>query len=56
LRCQACRLAAACAQCLGPGLPQLSVSAEGEYVIEGHGVDPDIEVEKDPADAIEDGG
>ena len=26
---------------------------EGKYVIEGHGVDPDIEVENDPADTIE---
>jgi tricorn protease len=25
---------------------------EGKYVIEGHGVDPDIEVENDPADVI----
>lgn len=30
-----------------------TASAEGKYVIEGHGVDPDIEVENDPADAIE---
>ncbi len=30
-------------------------SAEGEWVIEGHGVDPDIEVENDPASVI-DGG
>ena len=27
-------------------------SAEGKYVIEGHGVDPDIEVENDPASVI----
>jgi tricorn protease len=30
-----------------------TASVEGKYVIEGHGVDPDIEVENDPADAIE---
>ena len=27
-------------------------SAQGQYVIEGHGVDPDIEVENDPRDLI----
>jgi tricorn protease len=27
-------------------------SAEGQYVIEGHGVDPDIEVENDPQSVI----
>jgi tricorn protease len=26
---------------------------QGKYVVEGHGVDPDIEVENDPADVIE---
>ncbi|HEY8460951.1 MAG TPA: S41 family peptidase [Blastocatellia bacterium] len=29
------------------------VSAKGEWVIEGHGVDPDIEVENDPKSVIE---
>jgi tricorn protease len=29
-----------------------TASAEGKYVIEGHGVDPDIEVENDSADVI----
>ncbi|HKC85707.1 MAG TPA: S41 family peptidase, partial [Blastocatellia bacterium] len=29
------------------------VSAKGEWVIEGHGVDPDIEVENDPRSVIE---
>ncbi len=29
-----------------------TASAEGKYVIEGHGVDPDIEVENEPADVI----
>jgi tricorn protease len=28
-------------------------SADGKYVVEGHGVDPDIEVENDPAAVIE---
>ncbi len=28
-------------------------SAEGEWIIEGHGVDPDIEVDNDPASVIE---
>ena len=28
-------------------------NTEGKYVIEGHGVDPDIEVENDPAAVIE---
>src|SRR6202140_3700627 len=30
-----------------------TASAEGKYVIKGHGVDPDIEVENDSADVIE---
>ena len=30
-------------------------SAEGEWVIEGYGVDPDIEVENDPKSVIEGG-
>ncbi len=30
-----------------------TASVEGKYVIEGHGVDPDIEVENDSADVIE---
>jgi tricorn protease len=30
-----------------------TASVKGEYVIEGHGVDPDIVVENDPADVIE---
>jgi tricorn protease len=30
-----------------------TASAAGEYVIEGHGVDPDIVVENDPAAVIE---
>src|ERR1700722_5874644 len=30
-----------------------TANAKGKYVIEGHGVDPDIEVENDPADLIE---
>jgi tricorn protease len=30
-----------------------TASAEGKYVIEGHGVDPDIVVENDPASVIE---
>ena len=29
-----------------------SASTEGQYVIEGHGVDPDIEVENDPREVI----
>jgi tricorn protease len=29
-----------------------TASTEGKYVIEGHGVDPDIEVENDPADVL----
>jgi tricorn protease len=29
------------------------LSAEGEWVIEGYGVDPDIEVENDPKSMIE---
>jgi tricorn protease len=29
-----------------------TASAEGKYVIEGHGVDPDIAVENDPASVI----
>jgi tricorn protease len=29
-----------------------SANAEGKYVIEGHGVDPDIEVENDPQSVI----
>ncbi|MCB1045329.1 MAG: PD40 domain-containing protein [Acidobacteria bacterium] len=29
-----------------------NASAEGEWVVEGHGVDPDIEVENDPASVI----
>jgi tricorn protease len=27
-------------------------SADGKYVIEGHGVDPDIDVENEPASVI----
>jgi tricorn protease len=35
-------------------VPELATgSAEGKYVIEGHGVDPDIDVENDPAAVIE---
>jgi tricorn protease len=30
-----------------------TASPEGKYVIEGHGVDPDIVVENDPASVIE---
>jgi len=29
-----------------------TASAEGQWVIEGHGVDPDIEVENDPREVI----
>ena len=29
-----------------------TASSEGQYVVEGHGVDPDIEVENDPASVI----
>jgi len=29
-----------------------TASADGHWVIEGHGVDPDIEVENDPRDVI----
>jgi len=29
-----------------------TASVDGKYVIEGHGVDPDIVVENDPADVI----
>ena len=33
--------------------PMIGVySEEGEWIIEGHGVDPDIEVENDPASVI----
>jgi tricorn protease len=31
-----------------------TASADGKYVIEGHGVDPDIDVENDPASVIAD--
>jgi tricorn protease len=35
-------------------VPQFATaSPEGQYVIEGHGVDPDIEVENDPASVID---
>jgi tricorn protease len=30
-----------------------SVSPQGEWTIEGHGVDPDIEVENDPKSVLE---
>jgi len=30
-----------------------TASVDGKYVIEGHGVDPDIEVENDPASVID---
>ena len=29
-----------------------AATPEGKFAIEGHGVDPDIEVENDPADVI----
>ena len=35
-------------------VPELGfTSVDGEWIIEGHGVDPDIEVENDPASVIE---
>ena len=29
------------------------MNAKGEWIIEGHGVDPDIEVDNDPASVIQ---
>ena len=40
----------------GVNVPEFGfASAEGEWVIEGYGVDPDIEVENDPKSVIEGG-